>query len=46
MPSGFSRTVVNIGLEYFAVGVILFQKFILVVKPYLIYPGSVFNKRL
>ena len=35
MPSGLFRTVVNIGLKYLAVGVILFQKSTFVVEPYL-----------
>ena len=46
MPSGFSHTVVSVALEYFAVGVILFRKSALVVELYLVYPKSVFGKRL
>ena len=46
MPSGLFRTVVDVGLEYLAVGVILFQKSALVVEPYFVYPESGFDKRL
>ena len=46
MPSGLFCTVVDIGLEYLAVGVTSFPKSALVVKLYLVYPESVFGKRL
>ena len=46
MPSGLFRTIINIGLEYLAIGVISFQKSALVVELYFIYPESGFNKQL
>ena len=46
MPSGFSRTVIGVALEYLAVGVILFQKSAFVVELYLVYPESIFGRRL
>ena len=46
MPSGLFYTVVNIGLKYLAISVILFQKSALVVEPYFVYPESGFNKWL
>ena len=46
MPSGFFHTVIDVGLEYLAVGVTSFPKSALVVKLYLVHPKSVFGKRL
>ena len=46
MPFGFFCTTVDVGLEYLAVGVTLFQKSALVVELYVVYPKSGFNKRL
>ena len=46
MPFGFSRTIINIGLEYLTIGVILFQKSALVVELYLIYPKFIFSRQL
>ena len=46
MPSRLFYTVIDVGLKYLAINIILFQKSALVVEPYFVYPESGFDKQL